>query len=464
MPDSRAPGVSRTLWAVLGLNLLVTAAKQVIGFRAGSLAVVADGFHSLVDSSSNVIGLVGVWVAARPVDANHPYGHRRYESLATLGIGGLLLLAAWEILRAAAGRLLGGAPPEVTTTTLLVVGLTLPVNLAVVMFETRAARQYHSSVLYADATHTRTDLLVTITVLASLAGGLWGLEWLDVAVAGGVVVVIVRAALGILRGATLVLTDSAVADPQAVARIALGVSGVTYVHRVRSRGTPDAVQIDLHVKVNPAMTTRQAHGIASEVEHRLAETMPNVVDSVVHIEPALGTVLSQWEEISLSLRELAEGLGVGLHDLHVHQESDGSFTAEVHLEMDAGLSLAEAHALADEFEARTHDRWPQITTLISHLEPLAASVEGEASDPQATAQMASRIQQLADEMCGPGAAHSVQVHRAGGHLTATLHVIQPGRKPLLQAHALAEELERRLLREVPRLRRVSVHVEPPGSP
>ncbi len=277
--------VTRILWLVLGLNLPVTAVKLAIGFSTGALAVVADGFHSLVDSSSNLVGLAGVWAAARPVDANHPYGHRRFETMATLSIGVLLLAAAWEILRAIVERLTGGPPPEITPTTLLVVALTLPVNLAIVAFETRAGRRLNSQILLADATHTRTDVYVTLGVLASLLGALLGLAWLDMVVAAVVVGVIVRAAWHILRAAALVLTDSAAADPEAVARIALDVPGVRYVHRVRSRGATDDVHLDLHVKVNPAITTTQAHSIASEVERRILTELPRLRRVVVHVEP-----------------------------------------------------------------------------------------------------------------------------------------------------------------------------------
>ena len=457
----RETSVSRVLWGVLILNLLVAAIKLAIGLSTGALAVVADGIHSTIDSSSNLVGLIGVWVAARPVDSNHPYGHRRYETMATLAIGGLLLGAAWEIARAIVGRLFGSPPPEISPATLLVVGLTLPLNLAIVLFETRAARRHNSAVLLADATHTRTDIYVTLSVLASLAGGLFGLPWLDVLVAAGVILIIVRAALRILYGASLVLTDSAAADPEAVTRIAMNVPGVTYVHQVRSRGAADAVLLDLHVEVNPAMTTSQAHGIASEVEHRLADAIPNVVDAVVHIEPGHLEKLSRWEEISLSLRELAEGMGMGLHNLHIHQEKNGSYTVEVHLELGSTLSLGEAHALADAFEARVKERWPQVTDLVSHLEPLPSVVLDETSQPDHSDTLRRRIQKLADEICGPGACHNVELHRVHGHLSATLHITQPALKPLLQAHAMAEEVERRILTEQPRLRRVSVHVEPP---
>src|SRR5688572_5737748 len=113
--DARPAAVRRVLWLVLGFNLAVTVIKVALGLYTGALAVVADGFHSLVDSSSNLVALLGVWVAARPADENHPYGHQKFEAIATLAIGGLLLIAAFEIGRGAVERLLGSAaPPRVT--------------------------------------------------------------------------------------------------------------------------------------------------------------------------------------------------------------------------------------------------------------------------------------------------------------------------------------------------------------
>lgn len=462
-PADRARQVQRVLVIVLALNLLVSVLKLMVGFTTGALAVVADGFHSIVDSSSNIIGLAGMVAASRPADANHPYGHRRYESIASMAIGAMLLAAGAEVVRSIVDRLAGGAPPNVTPLSFAIILFTLPVNALVTRYESRAAKRYSSEILAADAAHTRTDIFITLSVLASLLGSLAGVPWLDLVVAAGVVIFILRAAVGIFRMSSLALSDSAVANPDQVQHIAEGVPGVWYVHRVRSRGTADAIQLDLHVKVHPGMPTSQAHGIASEVERRLAEQMPNVVDTVVHIEPGRLRQPTEWETLSTGLRELADGRGLGLHDLHVHVEPDGTYTAEFHLEFDAGCTLGQAHAHADELEAEAKKRWPQIATVISHLEPLPTDLPGELGGLALSASLEHRVKEIAESVAGPHRCHEIRIHNVDGHLSAALHVTLPEDLPLSTAHAKAEIIERQILSTLPSLDRVVVHVEPPGE-
>ncbi|MCC6189718.1 MAG: cation diffusion facilitator family transporter [Anaerolineales bacterium] len=462
---SRTKAIRRVLWAVLALNLLVSAVKLGVGLTSGALAVVADAFHSLVDSSSNVIALIGVWVAARPADENHPYGHQKYETVATLAIGGMLLVAAFEIGRGVIERLVTAAnPPKVTPLVLALMAVTFAINLGVTLYETRAGRRLDSSVLLADAMHTRADLFVTLSVLGALVGARLGLTWLDPIVAGGVVILLFRAAWGILRSSSAVLTDVAVADPGKVEDIARAVPGVTDVGSVRSRGSAGAVYVDLNIKVSPAMDTDQAHGVASEVEHRISEALPGVVDTVVHIEPEWErTTASPWEGLALVLRKLADGQGLGMHDLHAHIEPDGSLAIEVHLEMAANLTLAEAHTVADQFEARAHEAVPKLRSLVTHLEPLPTELPDEAGRllPTRAERLRQRLTDLADRVAGAGSCHAVALHNVSGHLTATLHVTQPADLPLVQAHVLAEKIEQALHAAEPSLNRVVVHVEPP---
>ena len=193
--SQRNAGVQRVLWVVLGLNLLIAVIKLVAGFLTGSLAILADAFHSLIDSSSNVVGVLGVWVAGRPADANHPYGHQRYETMAALGIGVMLALAAYEIGSGVIDRLVGGGTiPIAEPAAIVVMAGTFVANLIIVWYETREGRRLNSPVLLADAQHTRTDLFVTTSVVAALIGARFGWTWLDPLVALGVVVLLVRAA------------------------------------------------------------------------------------------------------------------------------------------------------------------------------------------------------------------------------------------------------------------------------
>jgi len=131
----RMERIARVLWAILWLNLAVAVAKLLYGWRSGAIAMTADGVHSLLDASSNVIGLVGIAVARRPPDANHPYGHRKYETFGALGVAAMLMLGCTQIVNAAIARLREPHLPAITPLGFAVLGLTITINVFVVWVE-----------------------------------------------------------------------------------------------------------------------------------------------------------------------------------------------------------------------------------------------------------------------------------------------------------------------------------------
>ena len=456
--NSQHKSVRNVLWGVLIANLVITIVKIALGTVTGALAVVADGFHSLVDSSSNLVGLAAIRLAARPADDRYPYGYQKYETLGALGIGGLLLVAAWEIVKTVIDRVLNGSQPEITWVTLALVILTFPVNLGIVIFETRAGRRLNSEILLADATHTRTDLYVTASVIASLIGVWLGLAWLDLIVALGVVALIVRAAFGILRGAAGPLADVVGLDPQKVEDTALKVPGVRAVHNTRSRGTSDAIFVDLHVKVDPVMNTSQAHAVASEVERRIRLEFPKVVDAVVHIEPARFESSSDWEQISYGLRQIADGMGLGFHDLHVHVGLEGNYTIEVDLEIGGEVTLGEAHHLADEFESRALNFWPRATQIHTHLEPLLENLIYSTSLQDS--ELINKIRLLLSMQTGVDDVLDVQATASENHKRLAVQLTMAPSVTLAEAHTKVEQIKRTLYVQFPEIERVAVHVEP----
>ena len=223
--------------------------------------------------------------------------------------------------------------------------LTLPLNIFIVWYEGRRGRELGSDVLLADATSTRINIFVSLAALVGLLGTAIGLPWLDIVVALGIVAYVAVAAYRIIcETRPSVLTDSAVIDPHVVEDIAREVPGVWFATKVRSRGREDDVHLDLHVKVDPAMATEQAHAIASEVERRVKDQMPGVVDAVVHIEPGQDTPASEWETLAVQLRALADGLGLGVHNLHI-DVLDGGYIVDVDVEIDSSLSLETSHRI-----------------------------------------------------------------------------------------------------------------------
>lgn len=292
-PQRRAQQVRRVLVIVLLLNLAVAGAKIIFGLGSGSLAMTADGFHSLLDGLSNVIAIVGLMAAARPPDPNHPYGHHRFETLTSLAIAAMMLIAVFGLLQGAWSRLSSGTVPDVSAVSFVIMLVTMAINLGVTTWERRAARQLNSSVLSADAQHTASDLFVSLSVLVSLAAVTLGVGRADAAMTVLIALLILRGAWHIVRDAVLVLSDAHAGDPDEIAHVVRAVPGVIGTHNVRTRGGDGVAWVDLHVQVDPGMRVDDAHDIASRVAQEVEAALEVPSDVTVHIEPADPEHLSQ---------------------------------------------------------------------------------------------------------------------------------------------------------------------------
>ena len=287
--DARNASISRLLWLILGLNLGVAIAKLLYGRVSGSLALTADGLHSLVDAAANVIGIVGIAVARRPPDANHPYGHRKYETVAAFGVAGMLFLGCREIAVSAFARMQHPVALDIGPVAYAVMIATITINLIVVAVEGREGKRLQSELLVADAAHTRSDLFASLLVITSFVAQRAGIAWADVAASAVIVLLVFKAGLEILKSTLSTLSDERRIPPADVEAEALLEPGVLEAHNVRSRGPRDDVHIDLHVLVAPETPLADAHGIGHRVEERLLLHFSGVTDVVVHVEPALAT-------------------------------------------------------------------------------------------------------------------------------------------------------------------------------
>ena len=247
--SARMRSIRRVLWAILFLNLAVAAAKYFYGLASGSASMQADGIHSVFDSAGNVVGLVGIALAARPADEGHPYGHAKFETYASLVIGVLLLLAAFEVGSGAVGRLATGTfTASVTPASFVVMVGTLCVHVGVTLVS-----------LGFPAADPVMALVVTAAILVT--------------------------AFDVFKHALATLSDKARIPEEDLRATALEVEGVRDVHRIRTRGTEGEVYADLHVLVAPEMTVGKAHRLADAVEAAVQRRFPNVIEVLVHIEP-----------------------------------------------------------------------------------------------------------------------------------------------------------------------------------
>jgi cation diffusion facilitator family transporter len=283
-PD-RYSAVVRVLYRVLFLNLAVAIAKIALGYLTGAVSVLSDGFHSLTDSAANVVALVGVSVARRPPDQNHPYGHRKYETMASLAILVFLIIVLVEVMTAAFDRFRTGAVPKVFPEGIGVMFATLVVNVVVVRYELRQGRMLRSEVLLADAKHTRSDVLTSGTVIAALIGVSLGYPLLDPLAALLVAGFIGRACWEIAQDASHILADEIVIAEHDVRQVVLGVPDVLGCHHIRTRGSADHVFLDLHVWLEGSTPLETAHATSHVVKDKLMARFPQIADVVIHIEP-----------------------------------------------------------------------------------------------------------------------------------------------------------------------------------
>ncbi len=443
------------------LNLVATAAKIVVGYATGSLSIIADGFDSLFDSLSNVMGLIAIYLARRPPDADHPYGHRRYEILMTLAVSVLLFFTCFQILTSAYQRLLHPVVPEITVWSFVSLSISIAVHLYVTFYEERKGRQLRSEFLVADALHTRADIFVSCGVLGGLVLVRIGYPIIDTALAVVIAVLIAKLGLDIIRSSARILADTVAIDVSRVAQIVEQVPGVESYHHIRSRGQEDDIHLDLHIRVAPNMPLARAHEIAHQVQRKLQKSLSGVRDVIIHVEPQHSASPAPHRDLSTTVNEVAHGLGVVIHHLNAH-EVNGLYSLDLHLEVSDKLTLAEAHAQASLLEDRIKAQVPEVVEVSTHIEPMSVVCTGCDQLPE-DAQIAQKVRAIVSSMPEVHDCHGVAVYKVEGELFLTLHCTLDEQLPIAKAHEIATAVEERLREECPDIARVSVHVEPARS-
>lgn len=274
--------VRRIIFLEGSANVAVLLAKAVVGLQTGSLAVLADAIHSLTDVANNVVALVIIHFASAPPDREHPYGHRKFETMAVFGLATMLTVLAFEIAMRALES--GERPIAQHGWGLLIMFVVLGINLSVSLWQGRWARRLDSDLLRADARHTLSDVLVTVIVIVGWQGAALGYLWLDAALAIGVAAVVLFLAYDLFKRVIPVLVDRIAAEPEVLAEVVHAVPGVQTVRRVRSRWIGSMPAVDVVVTVDAGLSTIAAHAIADAIETTLQKKF-SIEDVTVHIEP-----------------------------------------------------------------------------------------------------------------------------------------------------------------------------------
>lgn len=278
--------IKQVLWIILFANFLVAVLKIVIGSIIKSASMTADGFHSLTDGTSNIIGLIGIDLASKPEDEEHPYGHKKFENLASLFIAGMLLFIGGRIIYSAVTRFINPVVPNITLESLITLLATLGINIFVSTYEYNQGKKLKSSILMSDSLHTRSDIFVSIGVIITLVCIKLGLPPVIDPIASLIVSgFILHAAYEIFKSTSDVLVDSAVIDTNRIREISMEFNQVKGVHKIRSRGCENDIYIDMHLLTVPEMSVEQSHELIHDIEKRIQSEIDENIQIIAHVEP-----------------------------------------------------------------------------------------------------------------------------------------------------------------------------------
>jgi cation diffusion facilitator family transporter len=441
----------------------VLAATALIGLKLGtgiathSLGLLSEAAHSGTDLVAALLTFFAVGVAARPADTGHQYGHGKAEHLSALAEGAILVLASLLIMWRAIARLTGSSHPHVDARwyALVVIGVVMAIDVGRTVASARAARRYSSAALSSNALHFASDLGGSAAVLVGLLFVRAGYAKADSIAALFVACIVLLAAIRLMRGNVDVLMDIVPADAEEAARQAIvGIEPAVELRRLRMRQAAGRHFADVVIGVDFDAAVGQGHAAADAVERAVQSAVPEA-DIVVHVEPNEGdpAVRERAHAAALGVRRVRE-----VHNVSVL--SVGSKTElSLHLKLPGGLSLDEAHEIAEEVERAIHAAVPEVDVVQTHLEPLAEAAAGTRPRDVEIAGDHEVVARIVREKTGAAPLELRFLDTEEG-LVAFLTLRLGGRTMLADAHAQASEIEEAIRRERPEIADVIVHTEP----
>jgi cation diffusion facilitator family transporter len=436
---------------------VLIALKLGTGLATGSLGLISEAVHSGTDLVAALLTLFAVGVAGRPADRMHPYGHGKAEHLAALGEGALLVLVSLYVSYRALAVLVGAQEPTVDPVwyAFVVVAIVIAVDVSRTTVSLRAARQFRSPALAANALHFGSDLAGSTAVLAGLLLARAGWKEGDALAALFVAILVLAAAARLMRTNVDVLMDRVPADAERAARLAIAqLEPGIQLRRLRMRQAGGRHFADVVIGVAPDAAVGQGHAAADAVEEAVQRALPDS-DVVVHVEPT-------QDEAALRERVHAAALTVPrvreVHNLRL-VAVDGGVQVALHLKLPGELPLEDAHEVASQVEQSIGASVPEVVSVQTHLEPLREPGAGRTPEEADVERDAEVVDRIVRERTGT-APRELRFLQTEDGLVAFLTLALDPASALADAHAQASEVEEDIRRALPRLADVSVHTEP----
>jgi cation diffusion facilitator family transporter len=434
-------------------------AKFVVGIAIGSLALISEALHSSVDLVATVITWAVVRVSDQPADAEHHYGHGKFESLSALGVTALLYVLAGGILVEAWGRLRDGAPPPtISAIPFVVLLIDIAVNYWRARALHRAARTTKSQALAADALHFASDVLGSIAVIAGLVLAALGFRWGDAAAAIAVAIMIAALGLRMARSTVETLLDRA---PEGVAEKAesaiRAVSGVVDVARLRVRMVGPTYFIDAIAKVPRTYPIDQVEEIKRKAQAAVSEALGDADLTFTAIPVALND-----ESVRERIMVIARNSGLAVHHVTVH-DLGGKLIVSIDLEVDGEMALTAAHDIAQSLEQNIANDFGADVEVDTHIEPLEPELpHGTDAAPERVETIRAALARFADATSIHDI-HNVRVRDTEAGEIVNFHCRAAPSMSVIKVHETVDEIERALRRAFPTVKRVISHAEPPRA-
>jgi cation diffusion facilitator family transporter len=446
----RKPELVALVSVFIGVALVI--GKLVVGLLTGSLGILSEAVHSILDVIASVFALVAVSTARKPADSEHPYGHGRAENVAAFAEGVLLMITAAGIAFEALRRLaIGGGVvnPAGYAFALLIATLVIEAGRAGIL--RGVGRAAESEALQADATNRLADVLATIGVLAGLVGVRMGFAWADSIAALLVAALIARAAAMVAWRSGDILMDRAPAGAEKQLRAAIqGVGGVREVRSVRVRRSGPTLLGDASIATARMLSLEAAGALVDEVKQVAKAALPSLELTVV--------VEGQTRPSDLVERvHAAAARNGGVRDLHnvtVERESDGSLHLTMHAKLPGDMTLATAARASADLERTLRAELPDATRVDIHLEPMEPHVVRGEDVTSRRAQLAARMREVVE--AHPEVRRCVDVELSDRHHRIYAHVVAEldGEVSLEHAHQVESELEEQIRRALPEVHEV----------
>ena len=442
----------RTALASVVAACLLIAIKLTTGLAAGSLGLVAEAAHSGTDLVAALLTFFAVGWATKPADEAHLYGHGKAEHLAALAEAAFLVLVSVVVGALAVARLAGWLELDVDPAwwAFAAAFAVIAIDVSRTVVSYRTARLHSSAALLSNAIHFGADLLGTLAVVAGLAAARAGFPEGDSIAALLVAVMVVVAAVRLIRRNVDVLMDRAPAGAVEAARDAIaGLEPPVVLRRLRLRQAGGRTFADVVIGVSPGAAVGQGHAAADRVEAAVHRALPGS-DVVVHVEPAAGEgeLRERVRAAAMTVPNVRE-----LHDLAVIDTGDG-LELSLHLKLPGDLDLATAHAMAEQVEQAILVDVPEVRAVQTHLEPLAERAPGR----ERTQELA-RVEEAVAVVTG-GPPRALRTLETDDGLVVLLTLALDGQTTLANAHDQATVVSQRIRDALPGVADVVVHTEP----